>query len=53
MTLLPQESEDLFQESQDLEVACNVTTCTFPHILAYNQSKQNENNNNDSFQQYI
>ena len=52
-SLLLQESEDLFQESQDLEVACNVTTCTFPHILAYNQSKQEENDNNNSSQQYI
>ena len=40
--------------TQDLEVGCNVTTCTFPHILAYNQSKQeDQNDNNDSSQQYI
>ena len=34
---------DLPEESQDLEIACNVLFCTFPHIFTYYQSQQDGN----------
>ena len=49
-SLLPQ---DLSQESQDLEIACKMPSYMFPHIFTYNQSQQDGNDNNDSFQNYF
>ena len=42
-----------FEVACNMEIGCNVTNCTFSHILACNQSKQEDkNDNNDSSQKY-
>ena len=42
-----------FEVACNMEIGCNVTNYTFSHILACNQSKQEDkNDNNDSSQKY-